>query len=317
VASPARRIRPATPRPADDAVAIPQALRIVGTVVAPTTLLTVLMLYFGRLHATGLFDYFGVQQTVLDLTPQDFLVRSADGLIIPLVVVAIVAVIALWLHQVLTQLLSIAVRRAVLRVLIPVAAVAGVGLVGVALVDAFGSGLFDGFGEARGLALAVGAVLLAYAARLVRLFAAERRGRRPRRVPIGVLVAEWAAMLVLVSVGLFWAVGTYAAEVGAGRGAQLEALLPDLPEVAVYSKENLHLVAPGVVQHTCEGEGEGEGEAYGFRYDGLRMVMQSGSQYLLLPAAWTRDAGAAILLARNDSIRLEFSVGTGWRADRC
>lgn len=313
MAPPPHRIRPAAPRPADDAAAIPQALRIAGTVVAPTTLLTVLMLYFGRLHATGLFDYVGVQQSVLDLTAQDYLVRSADGLVIPLVVVALVAIVALWLHQVLTRVLGAEVRRVVLRVLIPVAAAGGAGLVGVALADALGAGLFGSVGEARGLGLAVGAVLLAYAARLLRLFAAERPGRRTWRVPLGVLVAEWGATFVLVSVGLFWSVGTYAAGVGAGRGAQLAALLPDLPDVAVYSKESLRLVAPGVVERTCAGA---DG-AYGFRYDGLRMVLQSGSQYLLLPAGWTREAGAAILLPRTDAIRLEFSVGSGWRADGC
>jgi hypothetical protein len=313
VAAPAHRMRPAARPPADDAAAIPQVLRIAGTVVAPTTLLTVLMLYFGRLHATGLFDYFGVQQTVLDLTAQDYLVRSADGLIIPLVVVAIVAVVALWLHQVLTRLLRVETRRAVLRVLIPVAAVAGAGLVGVALADALGAGLFGDFGEGRGLALALGAVLLAYSARLLRLLAVERPGRRPWRVPIGVLVAEWGAVFVLISVGLFWAVGTYAAGVGAGRGAQLEALLPAMPDVVVYSKENLRLDAPGVAQRMCDGEAG----AYGFRYDGLRLVLQSGSQYLLLPAGWTREAGAAILLPRSDAVRLEFSIGTAWRADRC
>ena len=46
--------------------------------------------------------------------------------------------------------------------------------------------------------------------------------------------------------------------------------------------------------------------AYRFRYDGLRLILQAGDQYLFLPQAWTRAGGVAILMPRNDSLRLEF-----------
>src|SRR5437868_11472103 len=59
--------------PVDVAVALPQVLKIVGSVVAPTTLLTALMYYFGLLYAAGFSWYFGVQVDVLDLTTQDYL----------------------------------------------------------------------------------------------------------------------------------------------------------------------------------------------------------------------------------------------------
>ena len=65
-----------------------RVFKIVGAIVAPTTLLTGLMFYFGRLHITGMFRYLGVNFTVLDLTFQDYLIRSADGLFVPLAVAA-------------------------------------------------------------------------------------------------------------------------------------------------------------------------------------------------------------------------------------
>ena len=58
---------------------LPQVVKIIGSVVAPTTLLTALLLYFGRRHAQGLFRVLRVPFTVFELTPQDYLIRSADG----------------------------------------------------------------------------------------------------------------------------------------------------------------------------------------------------------------------------------------------
>ena len=43
-------------------------------------MLTGLLFYFGRLHITGFFRHLRVNFTVLDLTPNDYLIRSADGL---------------------------------------------------------------------------------------------------------------------------------------------------------------------------------------------------------------------------------------------
>jgi hypothetical protein len=59
---------------------------------------------------------------------------------------------------------------------------------------------------------------------------------------------------------------------------------------------------------------------YRFRYDGLRLLPQSGDQYLLLPATWSRRNGVAILIPRNDSLRLELvpaSVRAAARPARC
>ena len=35
-------------------------------------------------------------------------------------------------------------------------------------------------------------------------------------------------------------------------------------------------------------------------------MLQSGNQYLILPEGWTPGNGVAILMPRNDSLRLEF-----------
>lgn len=298
------------------AAALPQVLKIVGTVVAPTTLLTALMFYFGLMFAVGYFRYFNVNFTVLDLPVQDYLILSVDGLIIPLIYAVGVALLALWLYQLRFETLSSEVRRIVLRALMLSAAIAGLILVSLAMANAiFGISVFPAtFWEARGLSLSIGVPLLAYAARLRRILAAERRPRQVlRRVPEAVVVAKWSAVFILVSVGLFWAVGSYAIGVGEGRAQELAAYLPCSADVVVYSQKSLNLQAPGV----RETASQNPAVAYRFRYDGLKLVPQSGNQYLFLPADWTRADGAAILIARSEPMRLEFGPPSQVRNASC
>jgi hypothetical protein len=108
----------------------------------------------------------------------------------------------------------------------------------------------------------------------------------------------------VVAVGLFWGVGNYAVGVGLTRGQQIAQDLPNTPDAVVYSEKTLRLKAPGVTETDC---GENADASYRFRYDGLKLVLQSGGQYLFLPAGWARNEGAAILLPRGDSVRVEFS----------
>lgn len=285
------------------ATALPKVLKVLGAVVAPTTLLTALLFYFGQMYANGSFEYFGVNFTVLDLTVQDFLIRSADGLIVPLIVVAGGTLLALWVHQLLFRALPAGAHRIALRVVMPCAAIAGLVLVTLAIADVVGDPVFPAHPETRGLNFSIGVLLLFYASRLLRQLIADKRPERvPRRPPGAVIVAEWGAVFILVSVGLFWAVGSYANLVGAGRAQQIETLLPSFPDVAAFSEKRLSLQAPGVREVTCQ-----EDAAYRFRYDGLKLVQQSGNQYLFLPAGWTRAHGAAILIPRSETLRLEFS----------
>lgn len=288
---PPRDVRP-EPRAVDVDVAeaLPRVLRIVGSVVAPTTLLTGLLFYFGRLHITGMFRHLRVNFTVLDLSFQDYLIRSADGLFVPLAAAAGVVLLLLWVHGFVARSLPVSARRAVA----PLSALLGLVLLAVAVAGLAGSAAFASAPEAPGLCLAVGVLLLAYGMRL------SRRGPPAAATA----VAEWGAVFVVVAVGLFWAVGSYAIGVGATRGQQIERSLSGAPDVVLYSEQDLNLVDPGVTETVCQ---DAEA-AYAYRYDGLKLVLQSGDQYLFLPEGWTRSSGAAILLPRTDTLRLEFTA---------
>ena len=76
----------------------------------------------------------------------------------------------------------------------------------------------------------------------------------------------------------------------------------------IYSQKDLSLSAPGIRRIRCRDPQA----AYQFRYDGLKLVLQSGDLYLFLPENWTPAGGTAILLQQSDSVRLEFHAAQAY-----
>ena len=286
----------------------PQLIKILGAIVAPTTLLTALLYYFGWSHAYWFCDYFGVNSTVLGFTSTDYVMRSVDALFVPLTVAASAALLAVWGHTVLRGRLAAGARPRALRVLVPAAVVLGGLLVLGGFASVFTTTLLSEHLVAAPLSLGFGVLLLVYALHLQRLVTDRPQAAgtgRPQAAGAGrgwAAAAEWAVVFVLVGLSLFWAATDYSAAVGRSRAGDFVAGLPGYPNVVIYSARSLSLHAPGVTQVRCQDPEA----AYRYRYDGLKLVLQSGDEYLFLPARWTTASGVAILIPKSDSLRLEF-----------
>jgi hypothetical protein len=286
--------------PSEAAVALPHTLQVLGSVVAPTTLITGLFFYFGLLYAISYYRYFGVNYSLLDLPFTGVLVLSAQTAILPLAVLAGTVLLVLWVYHLPVTPSSRAVRRGLVWGLLPLVALCGALLVGLAVADAvFGASVFGNFYEGRGLSLSIGMVLLGYAGRL-------RRALLPARTcnsgPLALAVARWACLCSLFGVGLFWAVGSYALRTGDHDARAFAAHLTCAPDLILYSEHSLNLESAGLQEEHISGADQG----YAFRYSGLKSVPEPGSKYLLLPADWAPAARPSILLPRSDSLRLEF-----------
>lgn len=274
---------------------LPSATRLIPEVVAPTTLVTGLLFFFGWGHAYWFFHYFGVDSTSLGLSRSDHLMRSVDGLFLPLAGVAALGLSVAWGRLLAERFLPPSVRRPLDEWVPRVATVLGVLLVlngASALVVAT---IFN-----HGLAVAP----LSFAAGIGILFYLLHRSGTAG--PGWLAVTEWLAVFVLVGLSLFWAAFDYSAAVGRSRAAQFVSELPDSPEAVVYSESRLNLAAPGVEEVRCAGDPK---LAYGFRYDGLTVLWQTDDELVLLPRSWTRDDGVAVVLARDAGVRLEFRRG--------
>jgi len=283
---------------------LPRLTQILGTVVAPTTLLTAVSYYFGWMFSYWFFDYFGVNSTLLGLTTTDYLMRSVDGLFVPMTVLACLGLVALWCHRFLRDRLATEPPTRLPRLLVPALAAVGLVLVTAGLASVFAETFLDRYLAAAPMSLAVGALTLRYALDLRRPAAAGTEWSR---------VAEWAAVFTLVGVCLFWAATDYSGAVGRTRARQLAAELPTHPDVVLYSERSLNLRVPGVREVECVGEDA----AYGFRYEGLKLVLHSADQYLFLPGRWTPADGVAVLLPRTDSLRVEFARAGAARPPAC
>ncbi|WP_447008439.1 hypothetical protein ACRAKI_17270 [Saccharothrix isguenensis] len=282
-----------------------RALKVVGSVLANATLLTALVFHFGFLYTQVFFAHFGVHYTLLGESTDIILVRGADGIYIPLAVISASALIVMCVIAYLRARLAESTWLAILRVCTPIAAVTGIVLVGIAVVIALDPRPFQDYAGLPGMSFSAGILLLIFSWRRVMEGAPDRA--------TGTTVAEWVITFVLVSIGLFWAVSDYSSSVGVRRAAETEAAIPSMPHVLLFSAKSLNFAANGVAEVECRRPES----AYRYRYDGLKLLLQSGDQYVLVPGAWTQSDGTAIVLPRSDQVRLEFTPAAIPPADTC
>jgi hypothetical protein len=295
------------PAPAAERASVlpPQLAKILGGIVAPTTLLTALLYYFGWSHAYWFCNYFGVNSTVLGFTSTDYLMRSVDALFVPMTVAASAALVAVWGHSLLRTRLAAGSRPRALRIIVPVMAIVGGVLVLGGFASVFTTTVLSEHLVAAPLSLGLGVLLLVYAVHLRRLVAEKGQSTSISRG--WAAVVEWAVVFVLIGLSLFWAATDYSAAVGRSRAGHFVAELPSYPNVVIYSERSLSLRAPGVREMRCQDAQA----AYRFRYDGLKLVLESGDQYLFLPTQWTLADGVAILLPRTQLTAPRILPGEG------
>ncbi len=284
---------PSDPVPASESV-VPPSVRRLATFAGSTTVLTSILFYFGWSRAYYFYDYLGVDSSLLSLTTRDYLQLSVDGLFVPVLVAGCATLLLVWTRSWMMGRKVGARRR---RTALLVMRGAGVLLLanGVSRV-VVGTPLNRPLLVAP-LSLATGAVLLF----------AEMRMQRPAKVSgtpsARASAGEWLGVVTLTGVALFWMANDYSAEVGTSRAQQFVADLPSLPNAQLYSAQRLGLTGPGVQETRCQADDT----AYHYRYDGLKLVLQSGDVYLLLPTQWSRVDGVAFLMPRDEHVRLQFS----------
>ncbi|MGH3362861.1 MAG: hypothetical protein ACRDOM_10435 [Nocardioides sp.] len=274
---------------------LPSVTRLITEVVAPTTLVTGLLFFFGWGHAYWFFHYFGVDSASLNLSRSDYVMRSVDGLFVPLAGLAVLGLAVAWGRLLGERILPTSVRRPLGQWAPPAAAVLGVLLVLNGISALFVATIFNHGLAVAPLSFAIGIGILFYLL--------HRSGTAG---PGWLTVTEWLAVFVLVGLTLFWAAFDYSAAVGRSRAAQFVDELTESPQTIVYSESRLNLDAPGINEVRCAGDPE---LAYGFRYDGLTLLWQTGDEIVLLPRSWTRRDGVAVVIPRDAGVRLEYRRG--------
>jgi hypothetical protein len=297
---------------------IEQWMSIATNIVAPTTLLGALLFYFGYVSSRAQYAYFGVDVDTIGLSTQDYIMRSPQPLLVPLLVLPLTGACLF--------LIDTAVRRRILsaheadnlkganslRRIARSLAVCGliVLFVGVALLFIYPYiGDWPLYGLVIPLMLASGAGLVAYASRLQRQIqdatrhASDTRDQLPRA---DLLVSiPWAAKVLiyaLIAASIFWAAATIAQWSGRGL-AQSEALhLDRLPSVILDTKEQLFLRDPGIEVTTLL---PSEGQTFHYRYRHLRLLIQGHNEMFLIPDVWSAS-DSTLIVPLDGSVRVQF-----------
>jgi hypothetical protein len=291
----------------DEAEPTPQVvnrwLGIVGLVVAPTTLITSLLYYFGYVATRKNLLYFGVDPDAVGYTTSDYVTNSV-GIVFALALGLLAVSAALLLAGLYIRRLARAGRGTRLMswaawVLIGLGAVATVvGLVGV-WGGLFGVGL-AGLTEER--KRAVTPVALGGAALLLLGFWLLRTSRSSgslRRLA-GVERALVAIAVAVAVAALFWATNIFATKAGEMDGINAAGSLWWRENAVVLDTTERLNVDEAPIKETPPNIAD-PAAVKTFRYECFRALVVRGDRWLLVPAKWTPNGGIAMIVTANSS----------------
>lgn len=286
------------------------ALRGVATLVAPTSVVTSLLYYFGWERASRQSQAMGFHVSLLGFSTQDYVLQSLAPMFWPLLVGLLASIAGLVLHAGVLLYASRATpdlataererrRRHVRRFAVVIAVVGAVlavlGLVGASL-DTDERLLSIGYP----LCITGSIVCASYAIYLSQRFRRQEARRLLTPELRGMQLGLSALVVLLLLLTLFWSVSNYAGNKGIDLALRIERTLPAFPDVTVYSAKRLFLPPP-----TVEIPLEGENGAYRFKYTGLKLLYRTKSTYFLRPDS--RPPQANVFLTESADLRFEFS----------
>ncbi|UCG11221.1 MAG: hypothetical protein JSU72_11755 [Deltaproteobacteria bacterium] len=321
-----------------------RVLKPIAVVAAPATVLAALLFYFGWVYTQEFYNAFGIDQSILGLSNQDYVLRSTRVVFLTLRVALVAVLFALFAHFLTRRLMKSQRLERYPRISSSLPWLFVLLGLGLALPPnpsflRVGSSI-----EARLLtqpiAFTLGFALVGYGLYLSELHAVDTNSgsRQPLQNGDILIGRRWSSelhavdtnsgsrqplqngdisrwrrwslviALGLVVVGLFWGSAMYAQLLGRYAVNNFTAQIKYRPRITVYSQEPLSLQAHGV---TMERISEAP-KTYQYRYTGLRFLARSGSKYFLLPELWTPDDGTTIILSETDAIRIETAAGEIW-----
>ena len=270
---------------ADDRSQLERWVSFAAGIVAPVTLLSALLFYFGYVSARSQYEYFGIDVDTIGLSTQDYVMRSPQSLLVPLLAITLLAVAGLLLHNAIHPTPVVVRRAAQIAVLILILGV--IGLLAYPLI-----------GGIPYYALIVPAVIGLSAAALAYLTYLRRKAD-PTVGPQRILIALLA---IATTTCAFWATATTAQYSGRGLAKSDARHLNRFPVVILDTKERLSLRSPGIEETTLR---PSAGQTFNYRYRGLRLLVVGQNRLFLVPQTWTAS-NTTVVLPLDDSIRVQF-----------
>jgi hypothetical protein len=300
---------------ADSETQLEKWTRILGSIIASTTVLTAVLFYFGYVSARAEYEYFGLDVDTTGLSTQEFIMRSGQTLFVPLLGLILLTVALLMLHAWITKRIAPtpgteptpglpAVNLQRVRFLARAARAVGalVLAAGIVLLPAYAC-LRDWapYGLVTPLLLASGAALFAYATYFVNVLQRNKSDVSAQGAAVSRLVPVLLIGCVIASI--FWATATVAEGVGRAQAMDIAKRLDTLPSVILDTKEKLFLRDPGVEE--TELAPPSAGQTFHYRYRHLRLLIEGKDRMFLVPDKWWAS-DSTLIVPLDGSVRVQF-----------
>jgi hypothetical protein len=296
-------------------------LSVATTVIAPATVLSALLFYFGYVSARAQYDYFGVDVDTIGLSTQDYVMRSPQPLLVPLLVLAVLAVLALLVHAAIAQRITgtesgVLPRLTRYRQLARRTVLVGLLLLGGGMVLLFCYPYvreWPLFALVTPVLIGSGAALAGYGARI------QSRLQPPRPTPepddeagsgraqadnslLALRRSAGGALVVVVIANIFWATATIAQWSGRGLARYSASHLDQLPSTILDTHERLFLRSPGIEETALP---TAPGQTFRYRYRHLRLLIEGGDRMFLVPDHWSAS-NSTLIVPLDGTVRVQF-----------
>jgi hypothetical protein len=302
---------------------LPRWISSSATIIAPASVLSALLFYFGYVSSRSQYQYFGVEVDTIGLSTQDYVMRSPQPLLVPLLVLTLVGAGLLVLHAVIRSRVAAAVtgaaagddapdrkrrstnRIADIRRAARISMVAGSAVLGAGVVLLFTHALvrdWAAYDLVTPLLFTFGGGSIAYASHINHLLPNRRRetpqsdGSRLARRAATVLI------YVVIATSIFWAAATVAQWSGRGQAQAAASHLDRLPRIILDTKERLFLRDPGVEETLLPAS---EGQTFHYRYRRLRLLIVGHDRMFLVPDTWSAS-NSTLIVPLDGSVRVQF-----------
>ena len=290
---------------AEPSSGLPRWLGLATQVAAPVTLVSTLLFYFGYVYTRAQYAYFGVDVDTIGLVTRDYVMRSPQPLLVPLLVLTVVSVAVVALRGRVDARVRVAREEpsggGAAIVLRAGRAVVGAGVAllvaGLVLLVAYA------WWSAWPYLTLVSAVLIGFGAVTTAIALPYVTSRAPGTV---------AGLWVVVVAAAFWAVSITADWSGNGRAQEIARDLGSLPAVILDSPTDLRLRntvpppadlclrADGGVDEACAALTDEPRYRYRFR-----LLVQGPDAMFLVPATWSASA-TTLMVPDGAPVRVQF-----------
>lgn len=280
-------------------------IRSSATIIAPATALSALLFYFGYVSSRSQYEYFGIDVDTIGLGTQDYIMRSPQPLLAPLLVLTLTGAGAFALHAAIRRRIVTA-PAAVLRMARGLS-IAGPALLGAGVVQlAIYTQLRDWtlYNLITPLLIALGAALTAYGSRIRQPAANATTDTTTAPAQRSLLARRTSSTLiyVLITAGVFWMTATVAQWTGRGLAQYQAQNLNRLPSVILDTKERLYLRSPSIEETVLP---ESQGQTFHYRYRRLRLLIHGHDRMFLVPDTWS-PSNTTLIVTLDGSARIQF-----------